>query len=506
MLRLAFLFLLSAHLLFSQNLNRYTDSLFNVTQEVTNGIYATAPELVSPYQGETQTNSVDLKYHLFLPTSDTLQKRPMLIAIHGGGFVSGNKEHDDMIEFCKLFAQRGYVTATIQYRLGMNMLSSISGERSVYRGLQDGRAAIRFFKDNSSNYGIDTNNIFLVGSSAGAFISLHNLFLNEESEKPDGAKLITNFPPTSDDGPDLGTLDAINPTLHYGSQPNGVISLWGAIQDTTLIKDSDGDIPLLLVHGTDDEIVPFDVGSPFNASSLPPTYGSKPISERLSTISKNAETYFVSGEGHEFYGVVNGNWNPEPNEYWYIIAEKTTNFLWNIHKPHANFGVAEANSYGLLQYTDSSSNATKWLWDFGDGETSTEQNPTHTFPDWGSYIVKLFVQNEICSWDTTSKTVLYTETGVEDENIYPTKFELFQNYPNPFNPSTKISYQISEFSDVRLSVYNIFGQEVVVLVNRKQRVGNYEVEFNASNLTSGVYFYKLQSGSYTESKKMILLK
>ncbi len=93
-----------------------------------------------------------------------------------------------------------------------------------------------------------------------------------------------------------------------------------------------------------------------------------------------------------------------------------------------------------------------------------------------------------------------------DDCEFPTKYALYQNYPNPFNPSTKISYQISVFSDVKLYVYDVLGQEVGVLVNREQKAGNYEVVFDASGLSSGVYFYKLQTGDFVQSMKMVLMK
>ena len=513
------IFILSSSL-YAQGLYRYTDSLFTVNQRITDGVYATAPELNSPYMGESQTHSEDLKFHLFEPENDSLSKKPMLIAVHGGGFVSGNKEHDDMIAFCELFAKRGYVTATLQYRLGMNLLSSISGERSVYRGLQDGRAAIRYFKANAEVYGIDTNYIYLIGSSAGAFIGLHNLFLNEESERPDGSYLISHLPPTTDDGPDLGKLDAINPTLKFGSHPNGVISLWGAIQDTALIKESDGDIPLLLVHGTDDNIVPFDVGSPFNATSLPPTYGSKPINERLNSISKNAETYFVTGEGHEFYGVLNGDWNPTPNAYWDTVVTITTNFLWNIHKPKAEFEFFLDNGFATFQ--NNSVNATSWQWDFGDSTFSNEQSPTHNYEP-GEYRATLTVRNNINSWDTTSTNITVIIEGINNGETLPNEFSLSQNYPNPFNPTTTIKYSIpvvdgnsASTKDVSLKVYDVLGSEVATLVNEEQSAGNYKIDFDASflnrEISSGIYFYKLVVGaststaSFSKTNKMILIK
>ncbi len=101
-------------------------------------------------------------------------------------------------------------------------------------------------------------------------------------------------------------------------------------------------------------------------------------------------------------------------------------------------------------------------------------------------------------------------------NLQPKDFTLRQNYPNPFNPSTTIKFQIPNASFVNLKVYDILGNEVATLVNEEKPVGNYEVNFsaiggsassgNAYSLSSGIYFYKLQSGSFVETKKMILLK
>jgi len=88
----------------------------------------------------------------------------------------------------------------------------------------------------------------------------------------------------------------------------------------------------------------------------------------------------------------------------------------------------------------------------------------------------------------------------------PKEFELQQNYPNPFNPSTKIRFAIPEFRFTTLKVYDVLGREVLILVNEEKPAGNYEIEFHAFSLSSGIYFYKLQSGEFTETKKMILLK
>jgi hypothetical protein len=90
--------------------------------------------------------------------------------------------------------------------------------------------------------------------------------------------------------------------------------------------------------------------------------------------------------------------------------------------------------------------------------------------------------------------------------MQPSQFRLEQNFPNPFNPATAIRYQLGKSSLVTLKVYNLLGQEVATLVNTLQGSGEYTVPFDASKLASGVYMYKLQTGSFTDVKKMVLMK
>ena len=94
----------------------------------------------------------------------------------------------------------------------------------------------------------------------------------------------------------------------------------------------------------------------------------------------------------------------------------------------------------------------------------------------------------------------------DNKEALPGKYELMQNYPNPFNPSTKIKFSISKAGMVTLKVFNILGKEIITLINEEKGVGIYETEFNARELSSGIYFYKIISGDFISSKKMILLK
>lgn len=88
----------------------------------------------------------------------------------------------------------------------------------------------------------------------------------------------------------------------------------------------------------------------------------------------------------------------------------------------------------------------------------------------------------------------------------PAEFALEQNYPNPFNPTTTIRYQLPVTSNVKLEVYDVLGKKIATLVNERQEAGIYNYTLNASNLSSGVYFYRLQAGSFVQTKKMMLVK
>jgi len=103
-------------------------------------------------------------------------------------------------------------------------------------------------------------------------------------------------------------------------------------------------------------------------------------------------------------------------------------------------------------------------------------------------------------------TFEYYELSSSVEVSTPEVFDLAQNYPNPFNPATRIDYSIAQATNVQLLIFNSIGEEVVVMVNEMQQAGRYSVNFDASRLSSGVYFYKLIAGDFISIKKMLLLK
>ena len=106
-------------------------------------------------------------------------------------------------------------------------------------------------------------------------------------------------------------------------------------------------------------------------------------------------------------------------------------------------------------------------------------------------------------WRRTLSDLL---TSVDHEKLRPTELNLEQNYPNPFNPTTTIRYGLPARSHVTLTVFNTLGQQVAVLQNGEKDAGYHEVRFDGMNLPSGVYFYRLKAGSFTETKRLLLVR
>jgi len=183
-------------------------------------------------------------------------------------------------------------------------------------------------------------------------------------------------------------------------------------------------------------------------------------------------------------------------------------------KPVADFRADSTHIFtgdNISFYDQSSYSPTSWQWSFPGGEptSSVEQNPqgiVYNFP--GTYEVSLIAINALGS-DTLIKSC-YIEVQeavfVNDDGISPEEFILHQNYPNPFNPRTSISWQSPLRGWQTLRVYDVIGNEIASLVNEEMPAGRYEVDFDASGLTSGIYFYRLKVGNFVETKKMTLLK
>ena len=126
-----------------------------------------------------------------------------------------------------------------------------------------------------------------------------------------------------------------------------------------------------------------------------------------------------------------------------------------------------------------------------------------TYP--GYVNIKVLVMKDDCTFWTDTMRVFLAPVKVKPQEA-PLTFTLEQNYPNPFNPTTTIRYTIPGEANVKITVYNVLGQKAAELVNREVKAGTYEIKYDASGLTSGVYIYKIEAGGSTAVRKMMLIK
>ncbi len=169
-----------------------------------------------------------------------------------------------------------------------------------------------------------------------------------------------------------------------------------------------------------------------------------------------------------------------PSNYWFSVGTNSSTFS----KPH--------NPYDLRDY--------KLRCTVTDGSGTTKVSNEWTV----DVINSPPPQGAIVENDGLKQEKYFAETA--EKELTPKDFSLEQNYPNPFNPSTKISYLLPDANFVTLKIYDMLGSEVATLVNENKPAGKFEVEFDASRLSSGTYVYKLVAGNYQLTKKMQLLK
>ncbi len=218
---------------------RYLDPIFQEVQRSEGIVYGANINLL----GHVQI----LRLDCYQPLGDTLSQRPLLIWIHGGAFVSGNRGDRKAQAMGTGFAKRGYVVASIDYRVGVSDTTSPTAFlESMLRAVQDGKAAVRFFRKHASIYGIDTTHIYVGGSSAGGCTALLMAYWNQDEI------------PLTVDQARWGDLEGNSGHLGYSSAVQGVLNCWGGIADTNWIDA--GEPPVTAFHGMGDRIVPYDVG------------------------------------------------------------------------------------------------------------------------------------------------------------------------------------------------------------------------------------------------------
>lgn len=257
---------------------RYVETMFNETTKTTLK-YGEAPN-----NGSNQELFMDV----YEPTGDDLAERPLIILAHGGGFQVGNRGLREAQ--CIEFAKRGYVAATIDYRLlDINIaLDSITAVESIVRAVQDMKASIRFFRhdyQNGNQFRINTDLVFVGGYSAGAITAVHTAYWDEND---------SNIGYINDIVIAEGGLEGnSNDLLTFSSKVQGLLSQSGAIIRKDWI-DAD-EPPVASYHGDTDFIVPSNTGLAAGALIMD---GSQEIKERADQLNLTNSLYLVEGGGH----------------------------------------------------------------------------------------------------------------------------------------------------------------------------------------------------------------
>lgn len=216
-----------------------------------------------------------LRMNIFVPTNDNAIKRPLVVWIHGGGFIQGNRA--DFNSLAETWAKRGYTAVTISYRLGIHgslldppfAYDEAEAIRACYRGIQDVRGGLRYLVKNAGVYGIDTSRCIIGGASAGSIIALHSAYFDAQDQIPpaagkisDAVRLIGTFPRPALGSPD-GDLhtDVSTPSIKV------VLNIFGALFDLKYLAGAPF-IPLFSYHQTDDPVVPCGVNRAYHGLSL----------------------------------------------------------------------------------------------------------------------------------------------------------------------------------------------------------------------------------------------
>ncbi len=269
------------------NDQRYTDVVTFDTAQITIGAnvqYGTA--------NDVQGSPVPLLMDLYYPNLavDPVAARPMIVLFHGGGFSSGDKQSGDIRDLCVHLAMRGFVCASVNYRLGHDF-SEYGQYKARYRAIQDGHAALRFIVRNAATVRIDTNWLFVGGQSAGSLLALGMVYADQS--ELDSISLLYGTTAVS---AELGGLHTSGNALTNSYSIKGIFNNWGGVVASEV--DADEMIPTIAFHGGLDPLVPIDVDTSFAHCAL---LGSRAIHADLIANGVCSELNVEVSGGHGIY-------------------------------------------------------------------------------------------------------------------------------------------------------------------------------------------------------------
>ena len=284
------LFLIMFSIVFSQECSngRYEEEIFDNIY-VTSGVYYGS----NIQEGIFGNTNEDLYLDIYEPYGDSLEDRPVVIFMFGGSFIGGSRTSSDIVELCTRYAKRGYVAVAIDYRLTLDLLifaNETTAYKAASKGIHDLKGAIRFLRMNDelyNDYRIDSNRIYAGGVSAGGISAVNAAYLDQDSEIP---AFIEDWLE------DNGGLEGNSGNAGYDSSFHGVINLCGAVGETDWIAEDD--LPIVNLHGTSDDVVPYGDGLITLFGLNMGVAGSGAIHDRMIELGNNSSLLTWEGVGH----------------------------------------------------------------------------------------------------------------------------------------------------------------------------------------------------------------
>jgi len=316
--------ILISNLIFSQCNGRYQTEIFD-------SVYINS----NVYYSNIYTDN-EHQMDIYSPIEDTVTNRPVILYMHGGAFINGDKSDLDCVDFCKSFAKKGYVAVSVNYRLSNDPQSFGLYQQDQYttvlKAVSDIKGAIRYFRKSVSSgnpYGIDENTIFIGGYSAGAVAAIHTAFIDDISDLPVSRSYVdfitgqmVSFNPQSLINTIGGSLEGDAGNFGFTSQINGVFSFAGGINDLDWIDSNDE--PLVSCHGDLDQIVNYNCGPGLNIPTVFTLCGAAEMHPKANIEGIINDYVVFYEEEHEWCS--DGNSNP----LFVQAINFTSNFLFTL--------------------------------------------------------------------------------------------------------------------------------------------------------------------------------
>ena len=345
--------------------NRYKNKMFEV-ERLSDVTYANVKGFWSSIPDDTidvanivkiglvnslKKKDLDLGLDIYIPKNDTVEKRPLMMFIHGGAFFIGDKATLPYQTLCNHFASLGYVCVSINYRMGYK-ISSKAIERTAYQATQDAHAAMRYLLSKKDIYRIDPDFLFVGGASAGSITAMNLAYMrNHNRPKSSYSSFFAE---------DLGSLESSGNKIYSKFRIKGVANMWGTMNDLEMLENAK--VPIISFHGDKDDVLPYGYGYPFMVIGdfqkvlFDQMYGSSCIHEKALELGIRSELHTFHGKGHGLYLDANRNLTDD----FYTIQDEIVDFFYEELMPHPVHIIQDKDDYHCFVIDTSDVASSDW--------------------------------------------------------------------------------------------------------------------------------------------------